>query len=465
MSVTKVQLVGNVSAGASFAGDVTFSSISVGVGTSAVVIDGTTGIISATSITIGTQTVSSPGVGINTAGGTVGTGATVLDFRGSGISTITVASGIATINITGGTSGGSSSITVQDEGSNVGTAATIFNFVGSGVTASYSSGIATITISGGVSGTNYWEQTSVGINTLSNVGIGTTNPTSKLTVSGDTNIIGGLNVSGITTLGVTSTTNLTSQQLNVSGITTLAGNVNLGDNTADDINVSGEFISNLIPNATNTYDLGSSTQRWKDLWIAGTVTGNSFSGSGTNLTGIVTSITAGSGISVNSNTGNVTITGVGTQWVTTAAGIHTLSNVGIGTTNPTSKLTVSGNTNISGVITATTVNDSIGNVRAIPQNAQTSAYILAASDVGKHISITTGGVTVNASIFSVGDVVSIYNNSTSNQTITQGTSVTMYLGGTATTGNRTLAQRGIATVLCVVGGATPTFVISGSGLT
>jgi len=100
----------------------------------------------------------------------------------------------------------------------------------------------------------------------------------------------------------------------------------------------------------------------------------------------------------------------------------------------------------------------------IPQNAQTSAYVLVASDSGKHISITTGGVTVNASVFSVGDTVLIYNNSGSNQTITQGTNVTLRLSGTATTGNRTLAQYGTATLLCVTGGANPVFVISGSGL-
>ena len=69
---------------------------------------------------------------------------------------------------------------------------------------------------------------------------------------------------------------------------------------------------------------------------------------------------------------------------------------------------------------------------------------------------------MNSGIFSPGDAVSIYNNSGSNQTITQGTSVTMYLVGTATTGNRTLAQRGVATILCV---GTNTFVIMGGGLT
>lgn len=116
----------------------------------------------------------------------------------------------------------------------------------------------------------------------------------------------------------------------------------------------------------------------------------------------------------------------------------------------------------------------------IPQNAQTSAYVLTHQDRGKHISITTGGVTLNAVPFlvglsgttanwSVGDSFVIYNNSSSNQTITAGTNVTTRLAGTATTGtgaagNRTLAQYGVATFLCVVGTANPTFVVSGAGV-
>jgi hypothetical protein len=98
----------------------------------------------------------------------------------------------------------------------------------------------------------------------------------------------------------------------------------------------------------------------------------------------------------------------------------------------------------------------------IPQNSQTSAYTLVAGDNGKHINTTTGGVTVPSGVFSVGNVVSVYNDSGSNQTITQGSSVTLRLAGSATTGNRTLAQYGMATVLCV---GSNEFVISGAGLT
>jgi hypothetical protein len=96
-----------------------------------------------------------------------------------------------------------------------------------------------------------------------------------------------------------------------------------------------------------------------------------------------------------------------------------------------------------------------------PVVTQTSSYTLQASDNGKVVSITTGGVTVPVSIFSAGDSIVIFNNSTSAQTITQGTSVTLRQAATANTGNRTLSQYGVATVLCVAAGV---FTISGAGV-
>jgi hypothetical protein len=97
-------------------------------------------------------------------------------------------------------------------------------------------------------------------------------------------------------------------------------------------------------------------------------------------------------------------------------------------------------------------------------NSQTSAYVLVAGDAGKTISITTGGVTVNNSVMSAGDIVSIYNNSGSSQTITQGTGVTLQWAGqsSSTTGNRTLGLYGMATILFL---SASSAVITGSGLT
>ncbi len=126
--------------------------------------------------------------------------------------------------------------------------------------------------------------------------------------------------------------------------------------------------------------------------------------------------------------------------------------VGINTTSP----------NVSCALTANgVIRDDKGDVRDVPPNTQTTSYTLVIGDTGKFIS-TNAAVTVPNGVFSSGQSVSVYNNSAANITIVQGTSVTMYLVGTASTGNRTLAQRGLATIFCV--GAN-TFVASGGGLT
>ena len=127
--------------------------------------------------------------------------------------------------------------------------------------------------------------------------------------------------------------------------------------------------------------------------------------------------------------------------------------------------TIGGSTaiNTSGTITTTgAITDGTGSIRQIPQNAQTAAYTLTLADVGKHISITTGGITIPEDVFAIGDNITIFNNSTSNQTITQGTGTTLRAGGSTATGNRTLAAYGVATILCV---GADVFVITGTGLT
>lgn len=125
-------------------------------------------------------------------------------------------------------------------------------------------------------------------------------------------------------------------------------------------------------------------------------------------------------------------------------------------------LAITNNLSAGGSVTAgAAVSDVSGNVRTVPANSQTGSYTLVVTDNGKYISTTTGGIIVPPSIFSVGQVVSVYNNSGSNQTITAGSGVTLRLVGTATTGNRTLSNYGLATILCV---ASNTFVVTGGGV-
>ena len=137
---------------------------------------------------------------------------------------------------------------------------------------------------------------------------------------------------------------------------------------------------------------------------------------------------------------------------TTVMTLRSSGDVGIGTTTPSSKLEVNG-----------VVKDQYGDLRTLPENAKTAAYTLAASDTGRLITTTsTQNITVNSGVFSIGQVVTIYNNSSGSLTIAQGASVTLRLAGTTTTGSRTLAQYGLASVMCV---ASNVFIVSGSGVT
>jgi hypothetical protein len=123
----------------------------------------------------------------------------------------------------------------------------------------------------------------------------------------------------------------------------------------------------------------------------------------------------------------------------------------------------------AGGITSAALADAVG-YKGLPQNSQTAAYTLALSDMGKHISITTGGVLIPGDAtgvgpvpFPIGTAISIFNNSGSSQTIAFVATVTdtLRLAGTATVGSRTLAQYGVATILKV---ASTVWVISGAGV-
>ena len=127
-----------------------------------------------------------------------------------------------------------------------------------------------------------------------------------------------------------------------------------------------------------------------------------------------------------------------------------------GTASSTGDITIA-----AGTLVTSTVEDSKGDVRKIPSNAQGSAHVAVAADAGKAIYISTGGVTINNSVFAAGDAVTIINNSGSDQTITQGSGVTIHNAADAATGTRTLAGRGMATIWFA---AADTAYISGAGL-
>jgi hypothetical protein len=180
---------------------------------------------------------------------------------------------------------------------------------------------------------------------------------------------------------------------------------------------------------------------------------------------------------------NVTISSVATAFPNNflANSTITLGNATLtlgSTTSTVGNLTLSNVTISSGNITATLSNCSVANVTSdsasvagfvgIPQNSQNGAYNVVLGDAGKHIyhplgqAANTVTIPANSNVaFTIGTTITFINLSANATTIAV-TSDTMYLGGTGTTGNRTLAQYGVATAVKITSTA---WVISGNGLT
>ena len=266
----------------------------------------------------------------------------------------------------------------------------------------------------------------------------------------------------------TNSTSPSTGALTVVGGVGIQGNMSIGGNVtitgAISLQGSGNTVSTSSLSVTNPIVfLGANNAA--DILDLGTV-GEFKSGANTRYTGLVRDATDKiyklfSDLSaLPANTVNFSTAGL--TFAPLVVGSANVANTTAASSSTTGALTVAGGLGVAGNIYAGTyVFDGYGNLRALPPNAQSGSYTATAADVGRFIN-TTAGVTINAGVFSVGDNVTIYNNSGSTITITQGTSVTLRQAGTSNTGNRSLALRGVCTVLCV---ASNEFVINGGGLT
>jgi hypothetical protein len=101
----------------------------------------------------------------------------------------------------------------------------------------------------------------------------------------------------------------------------------------------------------------------------------------------------------------------------------------------------------------------VGFLKVPAVGTKTGSYTLATGDVGKYVQVGSGGsITIPDATFAEGDVISIFNNTTGNITITCSIT-TAYIAGTdSDKASVTLATRGVATVLfisstvCVISG-------------
>jgi hypothetical protein len=78
------------------------------------------------------------------------------------------------------------------------------------------------------------------------------NGTGTIELVGNTNITGNLYVSG---------------NINATGNVTIGGNITIGDSLTDSIVFNAAIKSDLIPETDNLYDLGSSTFKWRTVYV------------------------------------------------------------------------------------------------------------------------------------------------------------------------------------------------------
>ena len=205
----------------------------------------------------------------------------------------------------------------------------------------------------------------------------------KLEVSDSADFADNLSVQGNLAVGGNTTMSGT---LTVDGeVTFKAGtnsNINLGDANTDNVVFNADVNSNIIPNTDDAYDLGSSTQEWRHVYVDGTVnTDNLLADSAT----VANNMSVGGTLDV---TGDTTLSNT----ITVQDSAYITGNLDLG-----SNLDVAGNVNVTGTVVsegALTVED--------------SAYITSNLDVGGNV--TVAGDTTFANTITVQDSAYITGN-------------------------------------------------------
>ena len=312
----------------------------------------------------------------------------------------------------------------------------------------------------------------------------------RIVIWKDLYVVGNLDISGTTT--TIDTTNLLVEDKNIelgassapSDATADGGGITLKATTDKTItynNTSGRWETNIgltvggrtIINRATTGELLNIQQNGTSHYIfsdaSGTAQGLSLGTSLTNLPddaniflglggsatfGDASNSTGNNGIAVSGNNGYLNIyTG---RYNTDCFQI--LNTTGSGT-NVALQAFGNGNLSLAGIIS-----DSIGPLRRVAtDNVSGSSGNLSVSDANKVLRVSSSNITLTIppGIYTAGDMITFFNVSATNLTIAQGSGVTIYNSADGTTGNRTLAAKGLATLVCT---ASNEFVISGTQL-
>jgi len=166
-------------------------------------------------------------------------------------------------------------------------------------------------------------------------------------------------------------------------VTFRGGTINIGDSNTDNINVGGEFISNLTPNDDNTYDIGIGTQRWRNANFAGVVTATTFSGTASTAT--------------RAQTIDVTVAPSGVYYpallnnYATGTGYNLYADSGIYYVAQTDTLYINGNVSVGGTTVTLNVNNLLVKDKDIVVGYTTDVN---GNDVSTDASSSHGGIAV-----------------------------------------------------------------------
>ena len=216
----------------------------------------------------------------------------------------------------------------------------------------------------------------------------------------------------------------------------------IGNTTAAGLGVAipaGEMMT-IWSDGTNFYQQNTA---FISPHLSGTPTAPTATG-GTNTTQIATTAFVTSAIST----------------ATAALGTMATQNANaVAITGGTIGSAVTGSTQSAGTADTTLATTAfVDRLRSVPASSTTTTLVLA--DRGSCVRLSAG-ITVPASVFASGDVVSLYNTTSGSLTITQGSGLTLRFVGTANTGSRTLSGYGLVTIMFI---SATEAVVSGGGL-
>ena len=206
---------------------------------------------------------------------------------------------------------------------------------------------------------------------------------------------GVLNLTSDTEVEINATTVDINANVDVSGNIVLAGTITVGDADDDNMVINANVNSHIIPNTDDTFDLGSSGQQWRNVYVDGTLEADAITVGGVTLAETIAD-TAGAMFTSNTETGITATYQDGDNTVDLVVG--TLNQ---DTTGTADLFTASANNSTDETVYPVFVDGATGSQGAETDTGLTynpsSGILTATQFTGAVVGAVTGNVTGNAS--------------------------------------------------------------------